>query len=63
MSPEGKQGLEDIGTTIWIRNSYLGTKVITPEMWGQMEIVMQYLDNAGVGTRNMGASSSLPPPA
>ncbi|KAH0682408.1 hypothetical protein KY290_020232 [Solanum tuberosum] len=63
MSPEGEQGFEDIGTTIWIRHSHLGTKVVTPEMWAQMETIMQYLENAGARPSNTGASSSLPPPA
>ncbi|KAH0632986.1 hypothetical protein KY284_035772 [Solanum tuberosum] len=62
MSPEGEQGFENIGTTIWIRHSHLGTKVVTPEIWAQMETIMQYLDNAGAGPSNVGASSSLPPP-
>ncbi|KAH0699029.1 hypothetical protein KY284_013244 [Solanum tuberosum] len=61
MSLEGEQCFEDIRTTIWIRHSYLGTKVITPEMWGQMETIIQYLDNAGAGPSNIGASFSLPP--
>ncbi|XP_027768841.1 uncharacterized protein LOC107009842 [Solanum pennellii] len=63
MSPEGEQGFEDIGTTIWIRPSHLGTKAVTPEMWAQMESIMQYLDNARAGPNNVEASSSLPPPA
>ncbi|KAH0729456.1 hypothetical protein KY289_000644 [Solanum tuberosum] len=62
MSLEGEQGFEDIGTTIWIRHSHLGTKVVTPEMWAQMENITQYLDHAGAGPSNVGASSSLPPP-
>ncbi|KAG5629616.1 hypothetical protein H5410_001333, partial [Solanum commersonii] len=60
-SLEGEQGFEDIGTTIWIRHSHLGTKVITPEMWAQMKNIMQYLDNAGAGPKNVRVSSSLPP--
>ncbi|KAG5608096.1 hypothetical protein H5410_019377 [Solanum commersonii] len=40
ISPEGEQGFEDIGTMIWIRHSHLGTKVVTPEMWAQMETIM-----------------------
>ncbi|KAG5585233.1 hypothetical protein H5410_045667 [Solanum commersonii] len=63
ISSEGEQGFEDIGTTIWIRRSRLGTKIVIPEMWAQMENIMRYLDNAGVGPSNVGASSSLPPPA
>ncbi|KAG5587261.1 hypothetical protein H5410_047695 [Solanum commersonii] len=63
ISSEGEQGFEDIGTTIWIRHSRLGTKIVTPEMWAQMENIMRYLDNAGAGPSNVGASSSLPPPA
>ncbi|KAG5580488.1 hypothetical protein H5410_051115 [Solanum commersonii] len=63
MSPKGEQGFEDIGTMIWIRHSHLGTKVATPEMWAQMETIMQYLDNVGAGPNNVGASSSLSPPA
>ncbi|KAG5570230.1 hypothetical protein H5410_059996 [Solanum commersonii] len=63
MSPEGEQGFEDIGMTIWIRHSHLGTKVVTSEMWAQMETIMLYLDNAGAGPSNVGASSSLLPPA
>ncbi|KAH0706122.1 hypothetical protein KY289_011198 [Solanum tuberosum] len=63
MSPEGEQGFEDIEMTIWIRHSHLGTKVVTPEMRAQMEIIMQYLDNVGARGRNVGASSSLSPPA
>ncbi|KAG5590471.1 hypothetical protein H5410_040985 [Solanum commersonii] len=63
MSLEGEQGFEDIGMTIWIRHSHLGTKVVTPEMWAQMETILQYLDNAGAGPSNVEASSSLPPPA
>ncbi|KAK4724565.1 hypothetical protein R3W88_027344 [Solanum pinnatisectum] len=61
MSPEGQQGFKDIGMVIWIRHSHLGTKVVTPEMWAQMENIMQYLDNAGAGPSNVGESSSLPP--
>ncbi|KAH0655787.1 hypothetical protein KY285_030669 [Solanum tuberosum] len=63
ISSEGEQGFEDIGMTIWIRHSRLGTKIVTPEMWAQMENIMRYLDNAGAGPSNVGASSSLPPPA
>ncbi|KAG5581266.1 hypothetical protein H5410_051893 [Solanum commersonii] len=63
ISLEGKQGCEDIGTMIWIRYSHLGTKVVTSAMWAQMETILQYLDDAGVGPSNVGASSSLPPPA
>ncbi|KAG5585324.1 hypothetical protein H5410_045758 [Solanum commersonii] len=63
ISSEGEKGFEDIGTTIWIRHSRLGTKIVTPEMWAQMENIMRYLDNAGAGPSNVGASSSLPPPA
>ena len=37
MSPEGEQRFEDTGTTLWIRHYHLGTKVVTPEMWTQME--------------------------
>ena len=33
MSPKGEQGFEDIGTTIWIMHSHLGTKKVTPKMW------------------------------
>ncbi|KAH0737450.1 hypothetical protein KY290_036155 [Solanum tuberosum] len=62
MSPEGEQGFEDIGTTIWIRHSHLGTKLVTPKMWDQVETMMQYLDNVGAGPSNVGASSLLPPP-
>ncbi|KAH0670531.1 hypothetical protein KY290_025951 [Solanum tuberosum] len=62
MSLEGEKGFEDIGTMIWIRHSHLGTKVVTPEMWAQMETIMQYLDNVGAGLSNVGASFSLPPP-
>ncbi|KAH0665446.1 hypothetical protein KY285_026652 [Solanum tuberosum] len=40
ISSEGEQGFEDIGTTIWIRHSRLGTKIVTPEMWAQMENIM-----------------------
>jgi len=58
-SGESEQGFEDIGTTIWIRHSHLGTKVVTREMWAQMETIMQYLDNAGAGPSNVGASFSL----
>ncbi|KAH0700724.1 hypothetical protein KY290_015639 [Solanum tuberosum] len=61
-SPESEQGFEDIGTTIWIRHYRLGTKIVTPEMWAQMETIMQYLNNAGAGLSNVGASSSFPPP-
>ncbi|KAH0706139.1 hypothetical protein KY289_011215 [Solanum tuberosum] len=63
MSLAGKQGFEDIGTKIWIRHSHLGTKEVTPEIWAQMENIIQYLNNAGAGSSNFGASSSLPPPA
>ncbi|KAG5570780.1 hypothetical protein H5410_060546 [Solanum commersonii] len=63
ISPEGKQGFEDVGTTIWIRHSRLGTKIATREMWAQMENIMQYLNNAGAWPSNVGASSLLPPPA
>ncbi|KAG5628976.1 hypothetical protein H5410_000693 [Solanum commersonii] len=63
ISSEGEQGFEDIGTTIWIRHSLLGTKIVTPGMWAQMENIMRYLDNAGAGPSNVGPSSSLPPPA
>ncbi|KAG5615224.1 hypothetical protein H5410_015048 [Solanum commersonii] len=62
-SPEGEQGFEDIGTTIWIRHSRLGTKIVTLEMWAQMETIMQYLNNAGAGLSNVRASFSFPPPA
>ncbi|KAK4726874.1 hypothetical protein R3W88_031791 [Solanum pinnatisectum] len=62
MSPEGEKGFEDIWTTIWIRHSYLGTKVVTPEIWAQMENIMQYLNNAGERSSDIGASSSLSPP-
>ena len=63
MSPEGEQGFEDIGTKIWIRHFHLGTKAVTPEMWAQMESIMEYLDNAREGPNNVEASPSLPPPA
>ncbi|KAH0650595.1 hypothetical protein KY285_030685 [Solanum tuberosum] len=63
ISLEGEQGFEDIGTTIWIRHSRLGTKIVTPEMWAQMESIMRYLDSTGAGPINVGSSSSLPPPA
>ena len=63
MSPEGEQGFKAIGTTIWIRRSHLRTKAVTPEMWAQMESIMQYFDNARAGPNNVEASSSLPPPA
>ena len=63
MSPEGEQGFKAIGTTIWIRHSHLGTKAVTPEMWAQMESIMEYLDNAREGPNNVEASPSLPPPA
>ncbi|KAG5606437.1 hypothetical protein H5410_027929 [Solanum commersonii] len=63
ISSEGEQGFEDIGTTIWIRHSRLGTKIVTPEIWAQMENIMRYLDNAGAKPSNVGASSSLLLPA
>ncbi|KAG5581692.1 hypothetical protein H5410_052319 [Solanum commersonii] len=63
ISSEGEQGFEDIRTTIWIRHSRLRTKIVTPEMWAQMENIMRYLNNAGAGPNNVGASSSLPSPA
>ena len=31
-SPEGKQGFEDIGMTIWISHFRFGTIVVTPKM-------------------------------
>ncbi|XP_060214272.1 uncharacterized protein LOC132641343 [Lycium barbarum] len=62
-SPAGEAGFEDIGKTIWKRHSRLGTMVITPEMWAQMANIMQYLENAGAGPSNDGASFSFSPPA
>ncbi|KAG5596043.1 hypothetical protein H5410_037275 [Solanum commersonii] len=49
ISPEGEKGFEDIGMTIWIRHSRLGTKIVTREMWAQMENIMRYLNNVETG--------------
>lgn len=62
ISPEGEQGFEDVGTTIWLRNFHLGTKIVTLETWARMENIMQYLNNVGARPSNVGVSSSLPPP-
>ncbi|KAK4375318.1 hypothetical protein RND71_005995 [Anisodus tanguticus] len=43
-SLEGEQGFKDIGTTIWIRTCRLRNAVITPEMWSQIQDIVQYLE-------------------
>lgn len=62
MSPKGEQGFEDIGTIVNIRHSHIGNIVVTPEMWTQMEKLMQYLENLGAGPSSVRASSSVLPP-
>ncbi|KAJ8564485.1 hypothetical protein K7X08_000945 [Anisodus acutangulus] len=57
-SPEGESGFEDVGTTIWIRTCQLKNTVITPEMWSQMQDIVQYLENAGAGPSSVRAPSS-----
>ncbi|KAK4360388.1 hypothetical protein RND71_019340 [Anisodus tanguticus] len=57
-SPEGEQGFEDIGMTIWVRNFRLRDTVVTPEMWHQMQNIVQYLEDAGVGPSNVRVPSS-----
>ena len=47
MSLGGEHGFDDIGTMIWLRHSHLGTKVVTPKIWTQIEKIMQYLENTG----------------
>ncbi|KAK4351629.1 hypothetical protein RND71_030942 [Anisodus tanguticus] len=58
LSPEGEQGFEYIVTTIWVRNFRLRDTVITPEMWHQMQNIMQYLEDAGAGPSSIRVSSS-----
>ncbi|KAJ8544673.1 hypothetical protein K7X08_017256 [Anisodus acutangulus] len=58
LSPEGESGFEDVGTTIWIRTCRLKNTVITPEMWSQMQDIVQYLENAGAGPSSVRAPSS-----
>ncbi|KAK4350797.1 hypothetical protein RND71_030110 [Anisodus tanguticus] len=57
LSPEGESGFEDVGTTIWIRTCRLKNTVITPEMWSQMQDIVQYLENAGAGPSSVRAPS------
>ncbi|KAK4342473.1 hypothetical protein RND71_038289 [Anisodus tanguticus] len=57
-SPEGERGFEDIGTKIWVRNLWLMDTVVTPEMWHQMQNIMQYLEDAEAGPNSVRASSS-----
>ncbi|KAK4356107.1 hypothetical protein RND71_025078 [Anisodus tanguticus] len=57
-SPEGEQGFEDIGITIWVRNFRLRDTVVTPEMWYQMQNIVQYLEDAGAGPSSVRVLSS-----
>ncbi|KAK4340324.1 hypothetical protein RND71_041786 [Anisodus tanguticus] len=59
-SPDGEQGFEDIGTTIWVRNFRLRDTVVTLEMWHQMQNIVQYLEDAGAGPSGVRVSSSSP---
>ncbi|KAK4348672.1 hypothetical protein RND71_031427 [Anisodus tanguticus] len=57
-SPEGEQDFEDIGTTIWIKKNRIRDTIVTPEMWHQMQNIMQYLEDARARPSSVGASSS-----
>ncbi|KAK4369796.1 hypothetical protein RND71_009271 [Anisodus tanguticus] len=57
-SPDGEQGFEDIGTTIWVRNFRLRDTVVTPEMWHQMQNIVRYLEDAESDPKNVRVPSS-----